>query len=87
MKEINPKLAKELLWRIEKLEAWCDARAKDHAAFREYWKQASVMAFDIRQHLLWHIQQNLNIYTIPESGLPRHGKYRLRIGEDSENTD
>ena len=62
MKEISPKLAKELLGRIEKLEAWCDARAKDYVTFSEHWKAVSVMAFDIRQHLLWHMQQNNKEY-------------------------
>ncbi len=55
MKEISPKLAKELLGRIEKLEAWCDVRAKDHVTFSTHWRVASAKAVEIRQHLLLHM--------------------------------
>lgn len=80
MKEISSKLAKELLVRIEKLEAWCDARAKDRVTFGEHWKVASVMIFDMRQHLLWHMRGD--IYTVPDSELPRDGKRSVSVGKD-----
>ncbi len=56
MREISEKLAKELLERIERLEAFCDKKAKDDTD----WLFASVMAFDIRQHLSWHMNHLRN---------------------------
>ena len=87
MKEIRPKLARELLGRIKKLEAWCDERAKDEIAIdgEPDWQTASIMAFDIRQHLLWHMRDD--VYTVLDSELPRDGKYSISIGKDDENTD
>lgn len=62
MKEISPKLANELLCLVTRLEAWCDERAKDEMLINgePEWQTASVMAFDIRQHLLWHMREDEN---------------------------
>ncbi len=84
MKEISPKLASELLDRIEKLEAWCDERAKDEIVIggKPEWQTASVMAFDIRQHLLWHMIGG-DVCSIPDLKLSRDGKYS--VGPDRDN--
>ena len=84
MKEISPKLASELLERIEKLIAWCDEREKDESLSngKPDWRTASVMAFDIRQHLLWHMIGG-DVCSIPDLKLSRDGKYS--VGPDRDN--
>lgn len=60
MKEITDKLARELIERLDRLESWCDAKAKENRP-QKYdvdtdWMTASVMCSDIRSHLCWHMQ-------------------------------
>ncbi len=88
MKEISPKLANELLDRIEKLEAWCDERAKDEMLIngKPNWRTASVMAFEIRQHLLWHTMAG-DVCSIPDLKLSQDGKYSVGPDRDNDFTD
>ena len=62
MKEISEKLAHELLDRLEKLERFCGKKAKEGKTAKydvdSDWMTASVMVFDAKQHLLWHMEKN-----------------------------
>ena len=54
MKEITDKLAHELKEKLDRLERFCDMKAKE-GDFESNWLSASVMCHDIRTHLYWHM--------------------------------
>ena len=60
MKEITDKLAHEQKERLDRLERFCDMKAKEgrprKGDFDSDWLSASVMCHDIRTHLYWHMQ-------------------------------
>lgn len=59
MKEISEKLAHELVDRLNKLESWCDEKAKEGRPTKgdvdTDWMTASCLCHDIRTHLYWHM--------------------------------
>ena len=60
MKEITDKLACELVKKLDALESWCDAKARDGRPGKydvdSDWLAASCLCFDIRAHLYHHMQ-------------------------------
>jgi hypothetical protein len=60
MQEITDKLAHELIERLNKLERFCDEKAKEGRP-RKYdvdtgWMTAGCMCFDLRTHIYHHMQ-------------------------------
>ena len=59
MKEITDKLAHELKEKLDRLERFCDMKAREgrprKGDFNSDWLSASVMCHDIRTHLYWHM--------------------------------